>query len=66
MKLFEVHIDALNRAMGGVLVQEGHPVVFETRKLKGIDVCTPPMRLSIYVETLLVGDPVHSVDKSCR
>ena len=30
---FEVHTDALDRALGGVLVQEGHPVAFESRKL---------------------------------
>ena len=28
-----MHTDALDRAIGGVLVQEGHPIVFESRKL---------------------------------
>nr|GLL16402.1 Retrovirus-related Pol polyprotein from transposon 17.6 [Ipomoea trifida] len=32
--LFEVHTDALYRAIGGVLVQEGHSVAFESWKLK--------------------------------
>ncbi|CAH9148831.1 unnamed protein product [Cuscuta epithymum] len=31
---FEVHTDASDRALGGVLVQDEHPVAFESRKLK--------------------------------
>ncbi|KAG6468526.1 hypothetical protein ZIOFF_073214 [Zingiber officinale] len=30
---FEVHTNASNKAIGGMLVQEGHPVAFESRKL---------------------------------
>jgi hypothetical protein len=31
---FEVHIDASDKAIGGVLVQAGHPIAYESRKLK--------------------------------
>ncbi|KAL0302195.1 UNVERIFIED_CONTAM: Retrovirus-related Pol polyprotein from transposon.6 [Sesamum angustifolium] len=33
-KPFEVQVDASDRALGGVLVQDKHPVAFESRKLK--------------------------------
>ena len=44
--LFEVHTDASDKALGGVLVQEGHPVAFESRKLDATKQSkgTTPMR----------------------
>ena len=30
---FEVHADAFDKAIGGVLVQEKHPIAYESRKL---------------------------------
>ncbi|KAJ8763615.1 hypothetical protein K2173_003087 [Erythroxylum novogranatense] len=33
----QVHTDASDKAIGGVLVQEGHPVAFESRKLNGAE-----------------------------
>ncbi|RVX11437.1 Transposon Tf2-8 polyprotein [Vitis vinifera] len=34
---FEVQIDALDRALGGALVQEGHPMAFESSKLNSVE-----------------------------
>ena len=34
---FEVQTDASDRALGGVLVQEGHSVAFESRKLNNVE-----------------------------
>jgi hypothetical protein len=36
-KSFEVHIDTLDRAIKGVLVQKGYPIAFESRKLKDVE-----------------------------
>ena len=35
--LFEVHTDALDKAISGVLVQEGHTVSFESRKFNDVE-----------------------------
>ena len=34
---FEVHTNASDRALGGVLVQEGHPVAFKSRRLNATE-----------------------------
>jgi hypothetical protein len=36
-KDFEIHSNAFNFAIGGVLVQDGRSVVFESKKLSEID-----------------------------
>lgn len=36
-KPFEVHTDASDKAIGGVLIQEGHPVTYESQKLKDVE-----------------------------
>ena len=36
---FEIQTDASDKALSGVLVQEGHPVAFESRKLNGAKQC---------------------------
>ncbi|RVW58098.1 Retrovirus-related Pol polyprotein from transposon 17.6 [Vitis vinifera] len=64
---FEVQTDASDRALGGVLVQEGHLVAFESRKLnnaeqvlhsrEGDDCCGA---LLATVETLLAGKYLYS------
>ena len=34
---FEVHTDASDKALGEILVQEGHPMTFEIQKLNGAE-----------------------------
>jgi hypothetical protein len=40
-KPFEVHIDASGFVIGGVLMQEGHPITFESVKLVGAQLRWP-------------------------
>ena len=37
MNPFELHINTSEKAIGGVLVQEGHSVAFESRKLNDVE-----------------------------
>ena len=68
--LFEVHMDSLDRALGGVLVQEGYPIAFESRKLDATEkkVHHPRERddsghlLPKDMEALLDGNAVRSSD----
>jgi hypothetical protein len=34
-KTFEIHIDAINFTIGGVLMQDGDSIAFESKKLCG-------------------------------
>ena len=36
-KVFEVHTDASDFAIGGVLIQDRHPITFESRKLNDME-----------------------------
>ncbi|KAL0451522.1 UNVERIFIED_CONTAM: Transposon Tf2-11 polyprotein [Sesamum latifolium] len=47
-KLFMVETDASDYALGGVLMQDGHPVAFESRKLKDVE-----RRYSVHEKELL-------------
>ena len=51
---FEVQIDASDKALSGVLVQDGHPVAFESRKLNGAEqrYSTPEKEMTVVVHYL--------------
>ncbi|KAJ8764799.1 hypothetical protein K2173_010264 [Erythroxylum novogranatense] len=51
----QVHTDASDKAIGGVLIKEGHPVAFESRKLNGAE-----QRYSTYEKEMLAM--VHCLD----
>ena len=47
-KEFEVHTDASSFAIGGVLMQDGHPVAYESRKLTGSQLRWPTHEKELY------------------
>ena len=53
---FEVHINVSDRAIGGVLVQEGHPIAFESRKMKETGQCysTHKKKMTAFVHCLKI------------
>ena len=48
-KAFEVHTDASDFAIGGVLMQDGHPVAYESKKLTGCQLRWPIHEKELYV-----------------
>ena len=56
--MFEVHTDASGFAIGGVLMQDGHPEAYESRKLTDSQLRWPTHEKELYAV-------VHCL-KSCR
>ena len=48
-KSFKVHIDASNFVIGGILMQEGRPVVFESKKLLDVERRWPTHKKEMWV-----------------
>ena len=57
-KPFEVHTDALDFAIGEVVMQEGRPVAFESKKLWNVEKRWPTHEKEMWAATLL-GAKVH-------
>ena len=57
-KPFEIETDASDFVLGGVLIQEGHPIAYESRKLNNAGCGPLPTRL----ETVSLGIIVRSED----
>ncbi len=49
IKPFEVHIDASDFAISGVLMQNGHLIAFENKKLYGAQLQWPTHEKELYV-----------------
>ncbi|KAK4390263.1 hypothetical protein Sango_2089600 [Sesamum angolense] len=56
LKPFTVETDASDFALGGVLMQDGHPVAFESRKLKDVE-----HRYSVHEKELLAELRIHGM-----
>ncbi len=49
IKPFEVHIDANDFAIGGVFMQDGHPIAFGNKKLSRVQLRWPTHKKELYV-----------------
>jgi hypothetical protein len=48
-KLFEVHVNASDYIIGGVFMQDGHPLTFKSKKLSGEQLQWPIHKKELYV-----------------
>ena len=67
-KVFEVHTNASNLAIGGVLMYDRHSIAFESRKLNDTKRCYTMQEkemTAIVLEALSSRVSLHSEDRQC-
>jgi hypothetical protein len=66
-KAFEIHSDASNCKIGGILVQDGRPVAFESKKLNDTEQRWPTHEKEMWViiHCLKTWGPLHRLQR-CR